>query len=133
LCDASTEVTIDLTKVQVDHNPEHPGTRFMIDDVNGVQLTYPSLMDIEDLSAKKIDEMMLMARCIKSTYTADEVFTPDTDADSLRFIEEMNMKQYEKFSSFFETMPTLRHKVTYYCSGCGQEDTVTFEGVSDFF
>jgi hypothetical protein len=45
----------------------------------------------------------------------------------------MNSKQYEKLAEFFETMPKLSHELTYECGGCGQMDTVKFEGVADFF
>ena len=49
------------------------------------------------------------------------------------FIENLSQPQYEKLSTFFETMPKLKHEVTWKCAGCGHEDKVLLEGLSNFF
>jgi len=30
-------------------------------------------------------------------------------------------------------MPKLKHTIKYKCVGCGQEDSVSLEGIADFF
>lgn len=131
-CDTSTEVVIRIDEINVKRNDKHE-TKFMIDDVYGVKMKYPTIDNIQQLAAKQRDEIQLMASCIESVYDAENVFPPDSLEESVQFIENMNTKQYEKLSDFFETMPKLSHEVTYKCVGCGQEDTVKFDGVSDFF
>ena len=42
-------------------------------------------------------------------------------------------KQFEKIMEFFNTMPKLKHEISYKCKGCGQDDNVTLEGIADFF
>jgi hypothetical protein len=130
-CDAATEITINLDAVEVKTDPTHE-MRFMIDDRLGVKMRYPTINSLSALQDNK-DEFRLMAGCIEYVYDADEVYPPDSVDESVTFIESMNAKQFEKLTTFFETMPKLYHKITYSCEGCGQSDDVEFERISDFF
>lgn len=131
-CEVATEVSIKVDDIHVQRNLAH-NNKFMLDDKLGVKMTYPTIDAIRSVSGNEPNELKLMASCIEYVYDADNVYPPDSVTDSLTFIEQMNNKQYEKLTEFFETMPKLAHELTYTCTGCGQIDTVKFEGVSDFF
>ena len=49
------------------------------------------------------------------------------------FFDSNSSKQFEKIMQFFNTMPKLKHEISYKCKGCGQDDNVTLEGIADFF
>ena len=68
-------------------------------------------------------------------FDADNVFKREdhTKQELIDFIENLSQKQYEKLSSFFDTMPKLKHEVTWKCAGCGQEEKVLLEGLANFF
>jgi len=131
-CEASTEVVIKLDEINVKRNDNHEN-KFMIDEKFGMKMKYPTIDSIRQFSIDKNNDIALMASCIDFVYDSDNVYPPDSLEDAVNFIEQMNNKQYEKLTNFFETMPKLAHQVTYKCVGCGQEDTVKFEGVADFF
>lgn len=132
ICDAKTHISIPLEEIQIE-NAGKQETKFMIDEKYGVQMRYPGILDIRNLAAKRITELEFMASCIVYVYDQNEVFHPDGIQDALEFVNNMTAKQYERFSRFFNEMPKLKHTLHYNCSGCGQQDTVTFEGVADFF
>jgi hypothetical protein len=131
-CAAATEVSIKVDEIGIKRDSNH-NNRFMIDDRLGLKMTYPTLDSIQKFTGDDKNELALMASCIEYVYDAENVFPPDTLDEAVGFVEQMNTKQYEKIAEFFETMPKLSHELTYSCDGCGQVDTVKFEGVADFF
>ena len=56
-----------------------------------------------------------------------------SDEELLNFIDSLSQTQFEKVAKFFETMPKLKHKISWKCGGCGEEDSVELEGMSNFF
>lgn len=130
-CEASTPVKVNLEEVKVQKLDDHTN-KVMLTDTMGVELKYPTINNFNEV-AKGEDELKLLANCIKCVFDDDNVYDPDNLQDSVEFIEGLNSEQFGKLMNFFNTMPKLRHKITYKCVGCGQEDTVELEGLSDFF
>jgi len=130
-CEAVTPVDINLENVKVEKLEGHT-TKIMLDDKMGIEMKYPTIDSIASISQGE-DEIRMLASCIKCVFDQDEVYDPDNIEDSVQFIEGLNSKQFEKITEFFNTMPKLRHKFSYKCVGCGQEDSVEMEGLSDFF
>lgn len=131
-CDTVTSVSINIDDVQIKRTEGHTH-KIKIDDQYGIVMKYPTIDMIRETSANKKSEMDLMASCIESVFDDSNVYPPDSHEDAVRFIEQMNTRQYENLTKFFETMPKLEHEITYTCAGCGQVDNVKFEGVADFF
>ena len=90
-----------------------------------------STLDFED--QELADEFKLVAQCIDYVFDDNETYEADTIEEKLAFVESMNTKQMAEMSKFFDTMPRIRHEIKYTCKGCGQEDTLKLEGLSDFF
>jgi hypothetical protein len=131
VCEAITQVEINLEQVKVEKNAAHTN-KFQLDDTLGIEMRYPNHADIR-LVNDGSDEIEMLARCIVSVYNDDEVFEPDNDADAIEFIESLSNEQFMRIMRFIETMPKLKHTFTYRCKGCGQEDAITLQGMSDFF
>jgi len=130
-CEAVTPVEVNLETVNVIKEDDHTKT-IQLDDNLGLELRYPTVTDVRMVS-EGADEIEMLAKCIVSVYDSDSVYEPDNLQDSLDFIESLNNAQFTKIMRFIETMPKLKHTFTYTCVGCGQEDTVTLQGMSDFF
>jgi len=135
-CKAITPVEIDLETVAVNCGDGHTN-KVVLDEKYGVLMRYPTLRDVvqmREIDREKL-EIDFIAKCIVSVYEidGDGVFTPDDIADARRFIESMGRKQFAAIVQFFETMPKLKHRVEYACKGCGHNDSVTLEGITDFF
>ena len=131
-CDVETEVSVMLDQINVKRVDDHKD-KFMIDDNYGVKMKYPTIDTIQKVASEQNNEIELMASCIEYVYDNNDVHTPESLEESVKFIESMNSKQYEKLSQFFNTMPKLEHTIKYKCDGCGQEDEVVLSGISDFF
>jgi hypothetical protein len=130
-CDVVTPVEINLEQVKVEKDPAH-SNKIKLDDRLGLELRYPTISDVR-MVTEGADEIEMLAKCIVSVYDDESVYEPDNLEDSIDFIESLNNEQFMKIMRFIETMPKLRHTFSYKCRGCGQEDKVTLEGMSDFF
>ena len=77
----------------------------------------------------------MIANCIYQIWEGEETH----DAmdyplkDKLAFLESLNHQQFEKIQQFFETMPSLKHKVEIENPNTGVKSTVTLSGMNDFF
>jgi hypothetical protein len=130
-CEAVTPVEINLERVKVERNEKHTN-KIQITDQLGVVMRYPTISDIK-LVNDGADELKMIAKCIVSVYDEENVYEPDNLQDAVDFIDSLNTQQFAKIMEFIATMPKLRHTFSYKCKGCGQEDKVTLEGLSDFF
>jgi hypothetical protein len=130
-CDAVTPIDINLETVKVQKIDGHTN-KIDLDGNLGMELRYPTINDIKHVTQGD-DEIEMLAKCIISVYDANDIYEPDNLADSVQFIEGLNSVQFAKVMHFIETIPKLKHTFSYKCRGCGQEDTVSLEGLSDFF
>jgi len=130
-CEAVTPVEINLEQVKVEKKPGHTN-KIQLDDKLGLEMRYPTLTDVK-MVTEGANEIEMLAKCIVCVYDEENIYEPDNLDDSLEFIESLNNTQFSKIMEFIETMPKLRHTFSYKCRGCGQEDTVTLEGMADFF
>jgi len=130
-CEAVTPVEINLEQVKVEKKDGHTN-KIQLDDKLGIEMRYPTLTDVKMIT-EGANEIEMLAKCIVSVYDEENIYEPDNLEDSLEFIESLNNTQFSKIMEFIETMPKLRHTFSYKCKGCGQEDTVTLEGMADFF
>ena len=130
-CEATTPVEINLENVKVEKDKGHTN-KIQLDDKLGMEMRYPTIDDIK-LAGSGEDEIRMLAKCVLSVYDNENVFEPDNLQDAVDFIESLNSSQFSKIMTFINTMPKLKHTIKYKCKGCGQEDTVVLEGMSDFF
>ena len=131
ICETVTPVDINLENVKVQKAERHTN-KIDLDGNLGMELRYPTINDIKQITQGD-DEIEMLAKCIVSVYDREDVYEPDNLADSIQFIESLNSVQFAKVMQFIETIPKLKHTFVYKCRGCGQEDTVVLEGLSDFF
>jgi hypothetical protein len=94
------------------------------------------IVDTDVLGANNIIQMV--ASCIEEIYTKTESFNCDEviPEEVVEFVESMSAEHFEEVSKFFESIPSLEHKVKYYTpkeGGGKEQQTVTLSGLSDFF
>lgn len=135
---AVTQVNIDLTKLEVQKDPEHTSKIALFDDV-GISLKYPTievLKKLESLNSSDIDQAFdIIVECIDSIYTTNELFNAKDQSkeELMQFLNNLTSDQFAKIQRFFETMPKLRKEVDYACPVCGKEHHKVLEGLSSFF
>jgi hypothetical protein len=135
---AVAKVSIDLTKLQVDKNPEHKAKIHLYQDV-GIAMKYPTLdilKKMENVNTNDLDEVFnIVVDCIDYIYNEEEVFhaKEQTKQELLDFLNNLSSDQFAEVQKFFETMPRLKHDINYNCPVCNKEHNKVLEGLNSFF
>jgi|APGre2960657444_1045066.scaffolds.fasta_scaffold26705_2 hypothetical protein len=135
-CEHKTKVSVDLDPVTVQFDSEHSSIINVSDSVT-LKMRYPNIdssdtLGIDNNAGNVFD---LVGKCISVISVGEETFNSDdyTTEEMREFLEQFTTPEFKKVERFFETMPKLKHKISYKCGACLQEDEYTLEGLSDFF
>lgn len=126
-------LNIDLTKINVTFPEGHSKTIPLFDNV-GIEMRYPALNELPTL--EKLSGIDLIAFCINSIYTDEEIFDAkdQTKEEINAFLESLTKTQFDKINeTFFNTMPHYTHEVTYTCRDCGTVHHKVIKGLANFF
>jgi len=135
-CEASTEVVVDLTSVEiVQDNPKSPTIE--LNEEISIELRYPTYLAFinnykEGMTGSEFG-MIMVKDCIVSINTPDERITEWSLDEITGFIDSMTTQQFEKVTEFIDSTPSLQKKIEWTCSACNRENKLTLEGLSDFF
>lgn len=137
-CKAGNEVVIPLTEIKVDA-PEVNNLIELTDTIK-LKMRWPSYQaatkfSTQDKSQTEITFDMILA-CIESVQTPEEniVVGVDTTHDEMMaFIESFSSAQFAKVRDYVSKMPQLKHDITFTCEKCGEENSITLAGITDFF
>lgn len=120
-------LNIDDIKMQV--NPAH-SNKIMLSNTVGIAMKYPTFNILKSL---KTDEDIAIA-CIDYIFDENETYSAaeTSDAELRSFYDDIDTKGLLAIKNFFDTMPKLSHTTTIDL-GNGKTETVTYEGLEDFF
>jgi hypothetical protein len=65
--------------------------------------------------------------------TDNNVYEDYTEEELINWLEQLNQEQFRKISLFFETLPSIKHRIEWTCSECGEKDYFEVEGLQSFF
>ena len=135
-------VTVYVDEIKV-IKPKGHTTDIVLDDKMTLRMKYPSLnqfiesnFDVEDESKTIVDKTFkVVADCMDTVYTEEDAweakdYTPD---ERVKFIEQLNSKQYKEVEKFFASMPKLSHTIEVINPNTKQKNSVVLEGLADFF
>jgi hypothetical protein len=134
-CTAVTPIKINLEEVQVKSKEGHT-KKIMLTETVGVKMKYPEPKTFTKIfNSDFSNSIEIIVDCIECLFDDQQIYDETTTRkeEMVQFIESLNSEQLLKINGFFDTMPELRHQVTYQCIGCGQEDRIVLQGLSDFF
>ena len=113
-------VTVYVDEIKVIKPKDHK-TDIVLDDKMTLRMKYPSLnqfvesnFDVEDESETIVDKTFkVVADCMDTVYTEEDAweakdYSPD---ERVKFVEQLNSKQYKKVEKFFASMPKLSHTI----------------------
>ena len=136
-------LTIKLSDIKLDVPDTHTDMIKLEGDVN-IKMKYPSMQQFLDnnfiagelSSADRIDRAFdAVVDCIDTIFTTDEAWSAEdcSKKELMKFIEQLNSKQFSMIEDFFATMPKLQYKGTVHNPKTKKDSEVLIEGLSNFF
>ena len=136
-CEAENEHSLNIDDVNLFISKDHENLIQLTDNIK-IQMKYPNVRQFasfenEDKPTEKL--FNLVKDCIECIIDGEEVYEAklQTKKELEEFIYSLNQQQFKKIINFFDTMPKLRHLVTYKCNKCGEDNIQLLEGVENFF
>lgn len=136
-CDGTTEVSVDLSSVEVEKTDVD--NVIQLTDEISIEMRYPTydsfVRHYRDGMSEADFGFAMLEDCIVSIMTEDEQFlASDVSRKELgEFIDSMTNKQFEQVGVFLKTVPAMKKDIEFTCSKCGEDSTITLEGIQDFF
>jgi len=142
--DGTTQVpvTIYVDEIEV-KKPEGHTTDIKLDDKMTLRMKYPSLNQFIENNfetsltpeATVNKAFKVIADCMETIFTEEDAWDAKdyTSKERLEFIEQLNSKQYKEVEKFFATMPKLTHSFEVENPNTKVKNTITLEGLADFF
>ena len=118
---------------------EKHSSKIEISDKLGIMMKYPTLSLLKNagnLANEDVDTVLnVIVSCIDYIYDADQMYyaKDSTKEELLEFIEGMEQEDMEKIQLFFTTMPKIAKELDFKCKKCGYEETITVQGIQNFF
>ena len=128
-------VTVNLEDINVVKTEGHDKV-IMITDKIGMTMKYPTMKQIMGYDMNKLDSMEgtfgIIQDCLENVFDADQVYDEMSKKELSEFIEQMTTDQFQKVTSFFTTMPKLKHTVKVTNPNTGVENEIVLEGMQSF-
>jgi hypothetical protein len=134
-CDHRQKIGIDIEQIKVHKDPNHRKD-YTLDDNISVSMKYPNIEAISQANVSNFESFVnLIAASIDKIYDKEETYdsSDHTEKELLEFVYSMNQKQISEVQQFFETMPVLKHTVSYTCAKCKAKETIDIQGFQNFF
>ena len=128
---------VDLDELQPTINPNHKN-EIAIDDTYTVILKDPTMGMLNKIGLglegepTTDDIFKMIAGCLVSVYDDDKVYDDFTNKEALAFLQGLDVKRFEHFKDFFDTLPKLTYELNY-TNKQGNDRKIKLEGLSDFF
>lgn len=128
---------LDIDNVTVYKDKSH-SKEIKINDEYTLYLKYPTIDQFikiaQTLENDPLANYFIMTSCLDKVASEDEVhdFKDYTDAQIDEFMDNMNSDVVQGVQRFFETMPKVRHQMSY-TNKNGDEKTFVVEGMKSFF
>lgn len=125
-----------LKNVKVEF-PEKTDNKVRITDTTGIVLKYPNSSLYEDeefLQSGEDSFFQLILRCIDKIYDENEVYEASsyTKKELEDYLENLDIKTFEKIQDFMVNQPKLSYKIKY-VNSLGNDREIELTTLSDFF
>jgi len=137
-CNGETKISVNLMEIEVSKKDNHTDKIILDEETGiGVKMKYLTMNPLNKTDAKTDLDLATISimNSIDYIFDKEEIYKKEdqTEEEIMDFIDNLSQKQFEKLAEFFETMPKLKHSVSWTCKKCGEKDTVEVEGMSNFF
>ena len=138
-CPNASQATVDIRDIVMDTSKMEKPEVELTKEI-GVKLNFPQIDSVQkyikpggELGTNDIFKMII--DCIEYIWEGDEIYkSKDSTKKELNdFIESLSTEQFNKIRKYFESMPKLRHEITWKCSKCEKTSPLVLEGLDSFF
>jgi hypothetical protein len=134
---AVVKVSIDLTKLQVEFDPNHTNN-VKLTDTMIVKMSYPSPSTVKKLKSSEysVPEVFdAIIECMEIVYDADTTYSASEQSmeEKTNFVCDLTIDAFGKLEQFFLTIPELTQTIEFTCPVCSAKHIQTLRGLSDFF
>ena len=142
--DRETQVTVTIYVDEIKvTKPEGHTNDVVIDDKLTLRMKYPSLNQFVENNFEVDDDpevlvnktFKVVADCMDTVFTEEDAWEAKdyTSSERVKFVEQLNSKQYKKVENFFATMPKLSHTIEVVNPNTKKKSSIVLEGLADFF
>jgi len=137
-CDNVVISEVDLESIEVDTS-EMQDNKIQISDELIVELSPPTSKLMASIDLEKDDELSLIKPILRNSmvrlYDEENVYemADHRDSEIDEFIESLSMKQFEKISEWFQSIPVVLYEEEYTCPKCKETHTGRVQGIQNFF
>ena len=108
-----------------------------VNDEVTIHFRYPYMKDMLGLAADENETnkvFHILTTCITSIHYGDDVYNKVdlSDKDINDFVDQLTTEQFEKVMEFFNSMPKIRHTVTFVNPKTNAINEVVLEGLESF-
>jgi hypothetical protein len=135
------KLSVNLEDIKIEKNEEHTN-KIEVKENLWVELSYPNMEKIEEISKKNLSEAKsffeMIYLCVEKIYDNENVWVAGNDItleNVKEFIDNLTSAQMSKIYKFFNTMPKLSYNTEIKCTvpGCGHSFKKEFNNIIDFF
>ena len=142
--DGVTQVktTVHIDEVEVKTDPNHT-SEIILGEGYKLKMKYPSLSQFIEVNfgsdeddVNEVDRSFdIIASSIEMVYNDEDMWAASdcTKKELVEWVESLTSEQFKKIETFFDTMPKLTCDIKVKNPNTKKENTVTLEGLSDFF
>jgi len=127
---------INIDKVSIVKSEDHTNMIELGEDVI-VKMNYPDVSFFnEGVSTSDISSAInLIAKLVDQIVIGEEVYSKEemSEPEITEWLEGLTTENFKKVTSFFDTMPQLKHSFTIRNTNTDKDFTITLEGLADFF
>lgn len=135
-CNAVNDININVLEIKPTFYPEHTN-KIQLTDKVGICMKYPTFEMLKSMAGKDQNDAIIETIYSSIDYIYDDngmYYVKDVSRKELEdFIDNIQQKDLEKLRVFFDTMPKIKKDIDYECKKCGYKESITLEGIQDFF
>ena len=132
----TVETEVDINDIAVQMTDNHTNEVKITDTVK-MFLKYPLLKDMKGLMAETSEMQQIFSmlnKCVHEIHYGEQIFNEIdiSEKDINEFIDQLTTNQFEGITTFFDTMPKLRHVIPIMNPKTKVESEVVVEGLASF-
>lgn len=137
-CGNLMDVKVNLFDVQLKNTNNSPIIKFT--DTVGVKMKYPNINSLQQMSEINFSESVahvidFIYDCVDCAFDENQTYPRDeiSREEFTEFVENMSKTDFDKFETYFTSLPKLSYTIEKTCTKCNFEHKIVLEGIGDFF